>query len=294
MRQLRLACTVLVLVTPVCLVTACRLDQQESSTSKSSGAISLLDASGVQHILPRPAGRLLSLVPSATETLRAMGAASTLIGRTDYDTGTWIAELPSVGGGLGPNLEAIVSLQPDLVVRFAGGQDQATPSRLDELGIPHISVRPDQIEDIYTTAKLLGRATGYEAAADSLVQAIRSNLERVASLTAKLPRQRVAYVLGGSPPWVSGPGTYIHEVITLVGGENVFGDLGPLYSAVSFEEILNREIDVVLIPNEAAADPFLSQDARIEVFGPELEMPGPDVVEAASRVAELLHGIELP
>ena len=116
----------------------------------------------------------------------------------------------------------------------------------------------------------------------------------MASLTAKLPRQRVAYVLGGSPPWVSGPGTYIHEVITLVGGENVFRDLGPLYSAVSFEEILNREIDVVLIPNEAAADPFLSQDARIEVFGPELEMPGPDVVEAASRVAELLHGIELP
>ena len=294
MRQLRPACAALVLVTTVWSAAGCRLDQEESGSNKTSRAITLLDASGVEHVLPRPAGRLLSLVPSATETLRAMGAESTLVGRTDYDTGKWIAELPSVGGGIGPNLETVVALQPDLVVRFAGGQDQTTPSRLDELGIPHISVRPDQIEDIYTTAKLLGRATGYEAAADSLVQVIRSNLERVSSLTAKLPRQRVAYVLGGTPPWVSGPGTYIHQIITLVGGENVFRDLGSLYSAVSPEEILNREIDVVLVANEGAIDPFLSQDARIEVFGPALEMPGPDVVEAASRVAELLHGIELP
>lgn len=294
MRQLRPACTALVLVSTVWSAEGCRLDQEESGSSKTSGAITLLDASGVEHVLPRPAVRLLSLVPSATETLRAMGAESTLVGRTDYDTGNWIAELPSVGGGIGPNLEVVVALQPDLVVRFAGGQDQTTPSRLDELGIPHISVRPDQIEDIYTTAKLLGRATGYEAAADSLVQVIRSNLERVSSLTAELPRQRVAYVLGGTPPWVSGPGTYIHQVITLVGGENVFRDLGSLYSAVSPEEILNRQIDVVLVANESAVDPFLSQDTRIEVFGPALEMPGPGVVEVASRVAELLHGIELP
>ena len=293
MRQLRPACAVLMLVAIVWSATGCHLDQQESS-SKTVGAITLLDASGIEHVLPRPAERLVSLVPSATETLRAMGAESTLVGRTDYDTGPWIAELPSVGGGIGPNLEAVVALQPDLVVRFAGGQDRVTPSRLDELGIPHISIRPNQIEDIYTTAKLLGRATGYEAAADSLVQAIQSSLERVASVTATLPRQRVAYVLGGTPPWVSGPGTYIHQVITLVGGDNVFGDLDPLYSAVSREEILDREIDVVLIANSGAIDPFLSQGTRIEVFGPALEMPGPDVVEAASRVAELLHGIELP
>jgi iron complex transport system substrate-binding protein len=259
-----------------------------------AGEVRLVDAAGVELVLHGPARRVVSLVPSATETLRAMGAAGVLVGRTDFDTAPWVATLPSVGGGIEPNLEALVALEPDLVVRFAGEQDPRTPSRLDALGIEHLAVRPDRIADIYETARLLGEATGYAAAADSLVETIRGGLATVAASVRGLERVQVAYVLGGTPPWVAGPGTYIDEVVSLAGGENVFADLGALYSAVSPEELRTRDIQVVLLSAGAAYDRSLAPGARVEVVGDALEIPGPGVVDAAYHVAELLHGRSQP
>lgn len=258
-----------------------------------SGAIRVTDASGVTVTLPAPAQRIVSLVPSATQTLRAIGAGDALVGRTDFDDEPWVAAIPSVGGGLEPNLEAIVALEPDLVIRFGGSQDPRTPSRLDDLGIAHLAVRPDQVGDIYQTALILGAVTAHERAADSLVASIRNDLEELAVKAAMLPRRRVAYVLGGTPPWVSGPGTYIDEIVSLVGGDNVFGDLRMLYSSVSPEELLTRDIEVVL---HSGADNFnaaLTPGARVIHVGDVLEMPGPDVVDAAYDVAESLHGRSL-
>jgi iron complex transport system substrate-binding protein len=252
--------------------------------------VRLVDAAGAHVVLPGPARRVVSLVPSASETLRAMGAEALLIGRTDFDTAPWAARLPSVGGGIEPNLEALVALEPDLVVRFAGEQDPRTPERLDALGIAHIAVRPDRVEDIYVTARLLGRATGHGAAADSLEASIRAGLAAVAGTVRGLERLRVAYVLGGTPPWVAGPGTYIDEIVSLAGGDNVFADLGALYSAVSPEELRIRDIDVVLLSAGATFDRGLTPGTRVELVGDALEIPGPDVVDAAHRVAELLHG----
>jgi iron complex transport system substrate-binding protein len=198
-----------------------------------------------------------------------------------------------VGGGLEPNLETIVALQPDLVIRFEGTQDPRTPRRLDDLGIAHLSVRPDHLEDIYQTARILGAVTGHEQSADSLVEAIRSGLHELSERARSLPRLRVAYVLGGTPPWVSGPGTYIDEVISLVGGDNVFSDLGVLYSSVSPEQLLTRGVQVVLYSGAATFDTTLTPGARLADVGDALEIPGPDVVDAAYRVAELLHGRSL-
>src|SRR5690606_182581 len=136
----------------------------ESGESDASGgpvsreqSVELVDASGRTVTLPRAASRIVSLVPSATLTLHALGAADRLVGRTDYDTESWAADLPSVGGGLDPDLETIVALRPDLVVRFAGEQDPRTPARLDDLGIPHVAVRPDRVDDVYRTVEILGR-----------------------------------------------------------------------------------------------------------------------------------------
>jgi iron complex transport system substrate-binding protein len=199
-----------------------------------------------------------------------------------------------VGGGIEPNLEALVALEPDLVVRFAGEQDPRTPSRLDALGVPHLAVRPDRIEDIYGTARLLGDATGYAAAAAALIERIRDGLATVAASVRGLERVQVAYVLGGTPPWVAGPGTYIDEVVSLAGGDNVFADLGALYSAVSPEELRTRDIQVVLLSTGATYDRSLTPGARVEVVGDALEIPGPGVVDAAYRVAELLHGPSQP
>lgn len=255
--------------------------------------ISVIDASGSQHFFAAPATRVISLVPSATQTLRALGVDSVLVGRTEYDDQDWLAHLPSVGGGLEPNLEQIVALNPDLVIRFHGEQDSRTPARLDELGIRHVSVRPDRLQDVYAGVLLLGRVTGADAAADSLVRVIESGLAELSQRVAELPRLRTAYVLGGTPPWIAGPDTYINEIIRLVGGDNAFEDLQLLYSAVSPEELRAREIDVVLVSKASEFDATLTPGARIVEIGSVLEIPGPNVVDAAWRVAELLHGTAL-
>ena len=254
------------------------------------GPVEIVDATGRTIRLDEPADRIVSLVPSATQTLRTLGAKNRLVGRTDYDDEAWASAVPSVGGGLEPNLEAIVTLRPDLVVRFAGDQDRRTPQRLDDLGIPHIAVRPDGIADVLETIRMLGEATGHMAEAASLTSKIRADLARLEARVAPLPRKSVAYVLGGTPPWVAGPGTYIHELVTLVGGDNVFADLDALYAPVSPEEIRSRRIDVVLASGTTAFDPSLAPDARIEIVDEGLEIPGPDLADSALRIAELLHG----
>jgi iron complex transport system substrate-binding protein len=272
------------------LSTGCAPDEASSGASYGGSALRIVDATGSEVVLARPATRVVSLVPSATETLRAIGSARVLVGRTDFDRQQWAAALPSVGGGLEPDLESLVALRPDLVVRFAGEQDPRTPSRLDDLGIPHIAVRPDRIDDIYATARMLGQATGRPAAADSLIASLGRSLAAVANAVRGLRRVPTVYVLGGSPPWVAGPNTYIHEVLTLAGGDNVFADLPTLYAAVSPEQLRTREVEVVLLSAGASYDRSLTPGARVEVVGDALEIPGPGVVEAASRVADLLHG----
>jgi iron complex transport system substrate-binding protein len=255
--------------------------------------INVVDASGSQRFFATPARRVISLVPSATQTLRALRTDSLLVGRTDFDVQDWLAHLPSVGGGLQPNLEEIVALSPDLVIRFHGEQDSRTPARLDDLGIMHIAVRPDRLQDLYAGAILLGRVTGADSAADSLVRALEAGLAELSQRVEQLPRLRAVYVLGGTPPWVAGPDTYIDEIIRLVGGDNAFQDLGVLYSAVSPEELRAREIDVVLVSDASQFDATLTPQARIVEIGDALEIPGPHVVDAAWRVAELLHGTSL-
>lgn len=260
--------------------------------NSSGDSIVFSDAAGRRHALARPARRIVSLVPSATETIHAIGADARLVGVTDYDLWPWADTLPSVGGGLDPNLEALIALRPDVVVRFEGEQDPRTPTRLDELGIRHVAVRPVSLDDVYETNRIVGALTGRREAADSLTRKIRQGLTDLSESVSSLPRKRVAFMLGGSPPWVSGPGTYVSDILGIVGGDNVFADLGRPYAPVSPEELRSREIDVVLVSRAGTYDAALTPDARIEVVGDALDAPGPDVVAGARSVAQAIHGPE--
>ncbi len=260
--------------------------------SDAASGIEVVDAAGRSHQMAAPARRVISLVPSATLSLAAMGARDILVGRTDFDTAQWIQPLPSVGGGIHPSHEAIVALQPDLVIRFAGEQDAETPALLDRLGIRHVAIRPDRIDDIRASLLILGAVTGHTSEADRLIAAIDSDLSAVRIDASGRDPVRVAYVLGGTPPWVAGPGTYVHEIIEVAGGINVFGDLERLYASMSPEEFVVRDIDVILTPVAASLPRGLAHGARVLEVGELLELPGPDVGEVAREVARLLAGGE--
>lgn len=261
---------------------------EDTEASRSGYPVQLTDAAGTRHTFEEAPRRIVSLVPSATEALLAMAEADNLVGRTDYDRMPEIEGLPSVGGGLQPNLEILVSLDLDLVIRFAGESDLATAERLTDLAIPHFAVQPDGIEDVLTIIRDLGLIIGKEDAAAELLGEIGNALEGVSRRVAGLPEPRVAYLLGGDPPWVAGSGTYIDELISAAGGDNVFDDLGPLYASVSVEALLDRGLDLILV-SEGLTPPTALGHLPSAELPPSVEIPGPRLGQAATDIARLLH-----
>lgn len=258
------------------------------SPAQSEGFIELRDHEGRLVQLQEPPRRIVSLVPSASEALLRLGASDRLVGRTQYDTQPELAHLPSVGGGLHPSLEALLELRPDLVIRFGGESDRATPRGLDHAGIPHMAVRTDGVDDIFEILTFLGTVVDEPGEARSVIDNIRRELAAVSEAVSTRPRVRVAYLLGGSPPWVAGPGTFIHELMDAAGGENAFSDLADLYGPISPELLLVRDIDLLLATGGSQLElpPGAPPVARV----PDItQSPGPALGDAVWALAQILH-----
>ncbi len=246
------------------------------------------DDAGRVVSLERAPSRLLSLVPSATDILLELGQVDRLVGRTDFDQDPRVQGLPSVGGGLQPSMERIVTLRPDLVVRFRADSDLATPRQLDEAGIPHLAIRPDGTRDVERIIRLLGRAVGRPDAADSIAQDLATRVAEVERSVAGFERPRVAYLLGGDPPLVAGGGTFLHELIEVAGGDNVFADLGALYAPVNLEEVIRRA-PRYLLAREGASIPGALSGLPLVRLPPEVEVPGLGLADSARQMARALH-----
>ena len=264
------------------------IDSLSASSHPRGSPLSILDASGETLVLTTLPNRIVCLVPSGAETLLKLGAAELLVGRTDFDTLSALSHLPSVGGGLNPNIEALVALEPDLVIRFAGESDPSTPGALRRLGIPHLAIRPSSVADVRGIIRDLGDVTARKDAADSLLDAMNATLEEVRTRVREQPKTRVGYILGGTPPWVAGPGSYIEELLEIAGGENVFSDLKTLFGPVNAEVFLIRQIDLLLAA-EGAEVSIPESNAPLRRVSPSVEIPGPDLASAALELARVLH-----
>ena len=232
--------------------------------------------------------RIVSLVPSATRVLLALGRGDRLVARTDHDRVPELAHLPSVGGGLNPSVERLIALEPDLVIRFDAASDLSTPRNLDARGIPHLAVRPDGIDDIRRIIGLLGASVGMRAEADSLRREMDRKLLEVARRVEGTNRPRVVFLLGGDPPLVVGPGTFLHELVELAGGKNAFDDAEELYAPVSLEEIIRREPDLVLV-SEGGSVPDALRGIPSRTAPAGIELPGLDVGRSAEELSRILH-----
>jgi len=134
----------------------------------------------------------------------------------------------------------------------------------------------------------LGAVTGFLDRAGELVQEMDTALSGIRERVMGRPRVRVAYILGGNPPWVAGPGTFIEELLISAGGVNSFSDLAVLYGPVSPEEFLVREIDLFLAPEgEDVALP--SSKVPLVRVPQSTELPGPDLAQSALLLASILH-----
>lgn len=207
-----------------------------------------------------PARRIVSLAPSSTELLFALGAGSQLVGRTSWCRyPPEAARVADVGDGLNPNVEAIVARRPDLVVMYRSQLTAAAAAQLERLGIASVVLAQDRLEDIAEAARVLGALTGHAAAGDSIAAALDTLLLRGAAAARQRPAPppiaRVAFLVWDAPPIVIGGGSYLDQLTTLAGAANVFHDLASASATVSIETIVDRDPDVILVLSDSGALP---------------------------------------
>ena len=207
---------------------ACRnspaADSAASASPGSSAAIQVTDDAGQIIRLTKPAARVVSLISSATETLIAIGATHQIVGRTRYDVAPEIRSLPSVGGGIDPSIEAIVSLRPDLVISWESDRGQQIRERLSAAGIPVFILRAEDTTDIFRGIANIGRMTGHDSAGRAVARSVRATLDTIRRGVAGRPAPSVFYMVFPNPPMTAGPDTFIGQLISLAGGRSIFAD----------------------------------------------------------------------
>lgn len=248
--------------------------------------------------------RIVSLIPSATETIVALGAIDRLVARSEFDVDPALAHLPSVGEGLTPSLEQLTALRPDLVVAWPDNPSRSVIGRLEEFGVRVYSPEVQTLADVRRTSRELGAMLGLEDAADSLVAAMDAGLDDVRNAVAGLEQPNVFYVVWYDPPTTTGSGTYVNELIEIAGGHNVFADAPGLWPQVSMEEIIRRQPDIVLLSHTEDTPVDMEQLSEtvgwrelrairegsvVTVDANLYNRPGPRVAEAARRLARVLH-----
>ena len=266
--------------------------------------IAIADAGGRTTRLAAPARRIVSLVPSVTETLLAIGAGDRLVGRTRYDDAPAVRGVPSVGGGLDPSVEAIVALRPDLVLAWQGETRSELAHRLEGLGIPVFTVRLQDTTDVFRGIAALGRLTGRDSAAAAVAASLRRDFDAVRRSVAGRPRPSVLYVVSADPPLVPGRTTFIAQLIGVAGGRSAFDDLTAPWPTVSMEEVVRRRPDVVVLPvgefrenavatlrqRAAWRDVDAVRDGRIVTVDADLlNRPGANLGAAARALRDAIH-----
>lgn len=219
---------------------------------------------------PRPnPRRVVSLAPSLTDTIVALGHAGRLVGVTRFDTAPEVAKVPRIGGFLDPSVEAVVALRPDLVVWVTDGSALAPVERIAALGIPVMAVPVIGVADVIAATHAVAAALGDPAAGDRLAARISGAIERTRARAADLPRRRVLFVVGHEPLVVAGPGSYPDQLLGIVGGVNVVTG--------------TTAWPVFPVERAAALDPDVVVDAAVgEHGGP---MAGLDAIPAVRRGA---------
>ncbi len=211
------------------------------------------DTLGNEVHLSRPAKRVISLAPHNTENLYAAGAGHTLVGATRYsDYPPEAKAVPRVGGYTGLDLEAIVALQPDLILAWDSGNRSSDIEQLRSLGFTIFVSEPRRLEEIAEEIESLGRLTGTLPTAQRFAKRFRRRLRQLRLRYAGASPVRVFYEIWHQPLMTINGDQLISRAITLCGGRNIFARLPSLAAPVDLEAVLRANPDAIIT---SAQDP---------------------------------------
>lgn len=266
--------------------------------SLAAAQVTVTDMLGRDLSLDAPATRIVSLMPSHTETLLAVGAADLLVAIDESSPQPAGHDLPRVGSGFSPNIEVIVSLEPDLVLTdaYSGVHDQ-----LDGLGITTFAGTPETLEAVLAFNATVGTLTAREEAAAELTARQEAALERMAELTDGLAAPRVLVELDPTP-FAAGPGSWVDDLLQAAGGTNVVPEELGAWPMLSAEFVVAADPDLILLldaPWGETEESFRSRPGFGAMAGQVIEVdervadllsrPGPGLEEALDWLFSVLH-----
>lgn len=273
------------------------------SSDLAFGQISLRDDLGRSVTLPSPAQCIVSLAPSITETLFAIGAGDQVCGVTDQCTFPPATRQKShVGGMTNPSVEAIIGLHPDLIVMSMEGNTRPDFDRLTSLGVTVFVTNPRSLQGIRQSIEALGVLTGHAEIAAKINAAISAREDSVSRWSAGV-RRRVLLLISIDPLIAVGKHTFIDDLLRRAGGDNVAATAPGNYPALSREAVLSANPAVIIITDDLAPDvstllrhfPEWGQleaahEGRIYRIDSDLiSRPGPRAIDGLERLSQYFH-----
>lgn len=298
-------CTVFTL-----LFAACTPASPAAPTASIPEQIVVADGEGYEVRLDAPAQKIVSLAPSNTELLFALGAEKQIIARDDFSNYPEAAtSIASVGGNMGKlNLEEIARLQPDLILASPLTSPEGIQSLKTITPSVFVVPNPQSFDALFTNLKTVGLLTGRSAEAETLVNELSARVKAVEEkVTQVTERPKVFYELDATDPakpWTAGPGTFIDMIIGKAGGQNLGASLQGEWVQVSQEELIVQNPDIILLgdatyggvkPADVAARPGWEAIAAVKnnqvfEFNDDLvSRPGPRMVQGLEEMARIFH-----
>lgn len=218
--------------------------------------LTITDQIGREVTIERLPERIISLSPANTEILYALGLGDKIVGVTDYcDYPEEVATKEKIGGYSDPNIEKIISLNPDLIL--ATGIYLKPIEELEKLGVPSVAIEPENIDEMLDSIEIIGKATGRHKEAMDLIDSLKARIKKVEDKVADIPadkRPKVIYELWHTPIMVAGPGTYVDDIIQRAGGENIARDASNAYPEYSQEMIIAKNPDIIIFSYHGTSD----------------------------------------
>ncbi|MCD6320222.1 MAG: cobalamin-binding protein [Candidatus Desulfofervidaceae bacterium] len=247
--------------------------------------------------------RIVSLAPSVTEIIYALGAGDLVVGVTSYsDYPPEAKQKPKVGTFLHPSLEAIVNLKPDLVIALSETNPPRVLNRLRDLNIPLLILKSGGLNTIWENIITTGNALGKGKEANFLVARLQKELHALTQQVKGLPKPKVFFQIGYRPLVTCGASAYHHELITLAGGINIAAEEKAAYPVFSLEKVITANPDVIIVSTmekqTQAIKAFWAKFSQISavrnnrvyvVNSDFFDRPSPRVVEALKILIKLLH-----
>lgn len=257
--------------------------------------------------------RIISLSPSQTENLFALGLGEQIIGVSDYcDYPSEALTKEKMGSSWTINLERILEVEPDIVFIYAGGQPEAV-EQMKAVGIQVVDFTPNSIDAVFESIITTGELTNRVEEARQVVEELEAEKELIVSAVKDLPKVPVFYQVWDEPLQTAGPGSFIHELIQLAGGENIAGDTDSEYPMYSVEALVEKNPEIYFMPphvsnfeemTEEVAETYREgvrnrpgydqikaiKENRIELMEPNIaSRPGVRIIRGLRMFAEAIH-----